>query len=57
MKGMNDNRKVNDNHQGGIERVKQRSGDLEKGCGGKMGTYKPQADFRRSGGKLTPRKG
>lgn len=35
--GFMDNRKVNDTHQRGIERVKQRPGDMEKGQPGKMG--------------------
>lgn len=52
---MIDNRKVKDNHQQGIERVKMRKGELEKGQGGKMGKVE-KADWKRSGGSLTPRK-
>ena len=57
MEKMIDNRKVNDNHQEGIERVKQRKGDMMKGQGGKMGN-KPEekANWRREG-SLTPRRG
>ena len=55
--GMIDNRKVNDNHQGGIERVKQRKGDMHKGQGGKMENKpKEHANWRRSGSSLTPRR-
>ncbi len=57
--GMIDNRMVNDNHQGGIERVKQRSGDREKkdGHDGRMGRNIPsESNWRRGGGSLTPRK-
>lgn len=53
---MIDNRKVKDNHQQGIERVKQRPGDMEKGQGGKMGKHGSEANFKRSGGSLTPRR-
>lgn len=55
--GMIDNRMVNDNHQQGIERVKQRKGDMETGQGGKM-SQKPseKANWRR-GDSLTPRRG
>ena len=61
MDGMIDNRKVKDNHQQGIERVKQRKGDTTRadteGHQGKMG-HKPRSDaaFKRTGGSLTPRK-
>jgi hypothetical protein len=55
MDKFNDNRKVNDNHQQGIERVKMRKGDLVKGQGGKM-SYNGKADWARKGDKLTPRK-
>lgn len=56
--GMIDNRMVNDSHQGGIERVKQRGTDRMDVAGhnGKMGTLKPRADFARKGDSLTPRK-
>lgn len=53
--GMIDNRKVNDNHQGGIERVKQRKGDMETGQPGKMKGH-GHANWKRSGSSLTPRK-
>jgi hypothetical protein len=55
MDKFNDNRKVNDNHQQGIERVKMRKGDLVKGQGGKMHNA-GSADWSRKGGGLTPRK-
>ncbi|HLX54705.1 MAG TPA: hypothetical protein VKR58_12220 [Aquella sp.] len=54
--GMMDNRKVSDNHQQGIERIKQRSGDMKKGQGGKMGCYGSESNFKRSGASMTPRK-
>ena len=53
-KGMKDNGKVSDNHQQGIERVKQRSGDLKKGQGGKMGCG-DKAHWKRSDTAGTPR--
>lgn len=54
---MMDNRKVNDSHQKGIERVKQRKGDMEKGQGGKMSSKpKEKANWRRSDSARTPRK-
>jgi hypothetical protein len=52
---INDNRKVTDNHQGGIERVLMRKGDLVKGKGGKMHN-EGESNFDRSGASLTPRK-
>lgn len=53
---MMDNGKVKDSHQGGIERKKQRSGDMKKGQGGKMsGSPKEKANWKRSGAG-TPRK-
>jgi len=51
---MIDNGKVKDNHQQGIERVKQR-GPMPKGQPGKM-SDKGKANWKRSGDKLTPRK-
>lgn len=55
---MIDNRHVNDNHQQGIERVKQRPGDMEVGQGGKMGmNHKGSDSFKRSSGKMTPARG
>lgn len=55
---MIDNRYVKDNHQQGIERVKQRPGDMEVGQGGKMGMgHKSMNSFKRSGGKMTPARG
>lgn len=56
---MIDNRMVSDNHQGGIERVKQRGHDKKdvEGHNGKMGTKKPSlSNWSRKGGSLTPRK-
>jgi hypothetical protein len=56
---MIDNRMVNDNHQGGIERVKQRGHDKNdvEGHHGKMGNKKPNlSNWSRKGGSLTPRK-
>lgn len=52
--GMMDNRKVNDNHQQGIERVKQRKGDMEVGQGGKMGKG-DMAHWKRPDNAKTPR--
>lgn len=55
---MIDNRKVKDNHQEGIKRKLQRKGDMQKGQGGKMSNApKEQANWKRSGGSLTPRRG
>jgi hypothetical protein len=53
-----DNRKVKDDHQEGIERVKQRSGEGgRKGEPGKMsGKPKEKAHWKRDGGAMTPRK-
>lgn len=52
---MIDNKHVKDNHQKGIERVKQRPGDMEVGQPGKMGmNHKRSNTFKRSGGKMTP---
>jgi len=54
---MIDNRKVSDNHQKGIERKKQHSGNMEKGHGGKMGTTKgSESNFKRSNNATTPRR-
>jgi len=55
--GMIDNRRVNDNHQGGIERVLQKRDDKRdvEGHNGKMGKSS-KAHWRRSGTPLTPRK-
>lgn len=53
-KAMIDNKMVNDNHQQGIERVKQRE-KMPMGQPGKMGKG-DKADWKRSGGSLTPRK-
>lgn len=58
--GMIDNRKVNDNHQGGIERVTQRKGDTTRadveGHNGKMGrSIASQSNWKR-GDSLVPRK-
>jgi hypothetical protein len=56
--GMIDNRKVNDNHQGGIERVLQRKTDRNdvKGHNGKMGMDIPSQSNWKRGDSLTPRK-
>jgi hypothetical protein len=52
--GMIDNRRVNDNHQVGIERVKQRKGDMKAGQGGKM--HKDgHANWKRPNSANTPR--
>jgi len=51
---MNDNKKVSDNHQQGIERVKMRSGDLKKGQGGKMQST-GSANWTRPNSAGTPR--
>lgn len=59
MEGMIDNRLVHDNHQGGIERVKQRKYDRRdvEGHHGKMGNKKPNlSHWSRRGDSLTPRK-
>lgn len=54
---MIDNRKVKNDHQKGIERVKQRKGDMEKGQGGKMNNApKEKANWKRSDSAMTPRK-
>lgn len=59
--GMIDNRKVKDSHQEGIERVKQKKGDMPTGQPGAMGGgWKHGKDgkdghFKRSDDKLTPR--
>jgi hypothetical protein len=55
---MIDNRKVKDNHQEGIERVKQKSGEGGRtGEPGKMsGKPKEKANWKREGGATTPRK-
>jgi len=55
-KGFIDNRKVKDDHQEGISRVLMRKGDLKKGQGGKMHAGGNEANWKRSGGSLTPRK-
>jgi hypothetical protein len=53
--GMIDNRMVKDSHQEGIERVKQRKGDMEVGQGGKMGKV-VKANWKRPNSASTPRK-
>ncbi len=55
--GMIDNRMVKDDHQKGIERVKQKE-KMPMGEPGKM-QQKPRekAEFKRGGGSLTPRRG
>jgi hypothetical protein len=55
---MIDNRMVKDDHQEGIKRVLQRKGDMEVGQQGRMKSRpEEQANWRRSGEQLTPRKG
>jgi hypothetical protein len=59
--GMIDNRMVHDNHQQGIERVKQRRSEYNpKDCAGhdgKMGKDVPSmSNWKRGGESLTPRK-
>lgn len=59
--GMIDNRMVNDNHQQGIERVKQRRSEYNpkdcEGHHGKMSNKKPNlSHWSRRGDSLTPRK-
>lgn len=56
---MIDNRKVKDDHQQGIERVKQKPGESGRvGQPGKMsGKPSEKANWKRSGGAMTPRKG
>lgn len=61
MHGMIDNRMVSDNHQQGIERVKQKRRenypDDHMGHNGKMGKHTPsQSHWSRRGDSLTPRK-
>lgn len=53
---MIDNRKVSDNHQEGIERVKQRKGDLKAGQQGKMGAPKERGHWERKGPKEVPKR-
>lgn len=55
--GMIDNRMVKENHQQGIERVKQRKGDMPVGQPGKMSAMpKGKANWRRPmHGASTPR--
>ena len=55
---MIDNRKVKENHQKGIERVKQRPGESGRvGEPGKMsGKPKEKANWKRSNSAATPRK-
>ena len=53
---MKDNRMVKDNHQQGIERVKQRKGDMEVGQGGKMHwSPKEKSHWKRPNSAMTPR--
>jgi hypothetical protein len=56
--GMIDNRMVKDNHQQGIERVKQRKEDRNDVAGhnGKMGMHKGSESHWKRGDSLTPRK-
>lgn len=54
---MIDNKKVKDNHQQGIERVKMRKGELDVGQPGKMsGKPKQKANWTRPNAAGTPRK-
>lgn len=54
--GMIDNRKVKDNHQGGIERVKQRGHDKMDSAGhsGDMKNGTGKAHWSRKGASMTP---
>lgn len=52
--GMIDNRKVNDSHQRGAERIMGIGKSMSKGQGGKMSSS-AKADFSRSSA-MTPRK-
>lgn len=53
---MIDNNKVKENHQQGIERVKQRKGDLKPGQGGKMMKEpREKANWKRPNSANTPR--
>lgn len=57
--GMIDNRMVKDNHQEGIERVKQKRSEYNpKDCEGHHGKMGPgdKAHWSRRGDSLTPRK-
>lgn len=56
---MIDNRMVKDSHQEGISRVIQRKGEAGRvGEPGKMsGSPKEKAEWKRSSGSLTPRRG
>jgi hypothetical protein len=58
--GMIDNRMVKENHQQGIERVKQRKGDTTRadveGHNGKMGRNIPSESHWKRNDTLTPRK-
>lgn len=55
---MIDNKKIKDNHQEGIARKKQRSGESGRmGEPGKMsGKPREKANWKREGGSMTPRK-
>lgn len=55
--GFIDNRMVKDNHQQGIERVKQRRGDMTKGQGGRMSDKGGHESNWKRGDQLTPRRG
>lgn len=52
---MMDNRMVNENHQQGIERVKQRKGDMKAGQGGHM-KQKTHGNFKVPDNAMTPRR-
>lgn len=56
---MIDNRHVRDNHQEGIERVKQRRSEYNprdcEGHYGKMGMHHEKSHFARKGNPLTPK--
>lgn len=56
--GMIDNRMVKENHQQGIERVRQRGHDRMdvEGHNGKMTSHGDKAHWSRKGDALTPRK-
>jgi hypothetical protein len=52
--GFIDNNMTHDNHQRGIERVKNIGKEMHKGQGGKMGKVE-KAHWHRGGGSQTPK--
>lgn len=53
---MIDNRMVKDDHQEGIKRVMQKEKPAKTWQSGEMHMKGDKADWKRSGGSLTPRK-